>query len=239
MRSVSVGLLVAAVLVTGCTRTWSREAVQPNPLAHPQDTLRTSEKVTIVTGDMDLSAPNQNDRDLDAQQSENSGNATVAHLHRWALINQASFTMVSRDRLRFHVQIDHKWEEYSDLNTWHVELTDDQGRHWSPESVEHVRHRVITTMWDQEERSQICDAQGRNPLGNCLNTIGFANDGWRNRKPLGSLSVWRGNGDFVFYQRDLFTPQVRWMKLTARRSSQVFEFVWRFQDDVASAYAPE
>jgi hypothetical protein len=238
MRFVSVGLL-AAVLVSGCTRTWEREAIQPNPLLHPQDTLRVSEKVTIVTGDMDLTAPNQNDRDLDAQQSENSGNATVAHLHRWALINQASFTMVSRDRLRFHVQIDHKWEEYADLKTWDVELTDDQGRHWTPESVEHVRSRVITTMWDQEERSQICDAQGRNALGNCLNTIGFANDGWRNRKTLGSLSVWRGNGDFVFYQRDLFTAQVRWMKLRVHRSGQAFEFVWRFQDDVASADTPE
>jgi hypothetical protein len=238
MRFVSVGLL-AAVLVVGCTRTWERETIQPNPLVHPQDTLRTSEKVTIVTGDMDLTAPNPNDRDLDAQQSESSGNATVAHPHRWALINQASFTMVSRDRLRFHVQIDHKWEEYADLKTWDVELTDDQGHHWSPESVEHLRHRVITTMWDQEERSQICDAQGRNALGNCLNTIGFANDGWRNRQPLGSLSVWRGNGDFVFYQRDLFTTQVRWMKLTVHRSGQAFEFVWRFQDDVASADTPE
>ena len=231
--------LLAAVLGAGCTRTWERETTQPNPLVHPEDTLRTSEKVTIVTGDMDLTAPNSSDRDLDAQQSENSGNATVAHLHRWALINQASFTMVSRDRLRFHVQIDHKWEEYADLKTWDVELTDDQGHHWSPESVEHLRHRVITTMWDREERSAICDAQGRNALGNCLNTVGFANDGWRNRQPLGSLSVWRGNGDFVFYQRDLFTAQVRWMKLTVRRSGQVFEFVWRFEDDVASADTPE
>jgi hypothetical protein len=238
MRFVSVGLLVAG-LVGGCTRTWEREAVQPNPLAHPEDTLRVSEKVTIVTGDMDLTAPNQNDKDLDAQQSESSGNATVAHPHRWPLINQAFFTMVSRDRLRFHVQIDHKWEDYADLNTWAVDLTDDQGRHWDPESIEHVRRRVITTMWDQEQRSQLCDAQGRTAIGNCINTVGFANDGWRNRQPLGSLSVFRGNGDFVFYQRDLFTAKVRWLKLTARRSSQVFQFVWRFEDDIATADRPE
>ncbi|HET9988201.1 MAG TPA: hypothetical protein VFQ65_06770 [Kofleriaceae bacterium] len=239
MRLSTMGLLVAVVVSSsGCSRTFEREAVQPNPLLHPSETLRTSEKVTIVTGDMDLAAPNQNDKDLDAQQSENSGNATVAHPHRWPLINQAFFTMVSRDRLRFHVQIDHKWEDYADLKQWDVELTDDQGRHWDPESVEHVRRRVITTMWDQEQRSQICDANGRMPTGDCINTIGFANDGWRNRQPLGSLSVFRGNGDFVFYQRDLFTAKVRWMKLTVSRRGQAFEFVWRFQDDVAAAETP-
>ena len=237
MRLFTVGLLgvVVGVFGAGCTRTFEKEAVQPNPLLHPSDTLRTSEKVTIVTGDMDLVAPNVNDKDLDVQSSENTTNATVAHPHRWPLINQASFTMVSRDRLRFHVQIDHKWEDYADLKQWDVDLTDDQGHHWDPESIEHVRRHIITTMWDQEQRSQICDSLGRNATGNCINTIGFANDGWRNRQPLGSLSVWRGNGDFVFYQRNLFNTKVRWMKLTVSRSGQQFEFVWRFQDDVASA----
>ena len=41
----------------------------------------------------------------------NSPRASVAHNHRYPLINQASFTVVSRDRLRFHVQIDHKWQD--------------------------------------------------------------------------------------------------------------------------------
>ena len=129
MRLFTLGLLVVGSLAAGCTRTWEKEAVQPNPLLHPQDTLRNSEKVTIVTGDMDLVAPNVNDNDMDVRQSENTTNATVAHPHRWPLINQASFTMVSRDRLRFHVQIDHKWEDYADLKNWDVDLTDDQGHH--------------------------------------------------------------------------------------------------------------
>ena len=226
--------LLAVVVLSGCTRTWHREAVQPNPLAHPEDTLRVSEKVTIITGDMDLEAPNQTDRDIGLEGQENSGNATIAHLHHWWLVNQASFTMVSRDRLRFHVQIDHKWEDYADLKSWDVELTDDQGHHWNPESVEHVRRRILTTMWDREQRSQICGAGGRNGMGNCNNTVGFANDGYKHRQTLGSVSVFRGNGDFVFYQRDLFTAQIRWMKLTIHRSSQTFEFVWKFQDDVAT-----
>jgi len=228
MRLLSVGVLVAVTLTGGCTRTFEREAVQPNPLAHPTETLRVSEKITIVTGDMELEAPEQ------AVDNANSMNASVARYHHYPLFNQASFTMVSRDRLRFHVQIDHKWEEYADLKTWDVELTDDQGHHYSPEAVEHVRKRLMTTMWDREQRSQICDRSGYNAGGDCFHAIGYADDGWKRRQTLGNLSVFRGNGDFVFYKRDLFTPNLRWMKLTVTRSGQAFEFLWRFQDDVAS-----
>jgi len=202
--------------------------VQPNPLAHPTETLRTSEKITIVTGDMDLDQP------APAENNANSMNASVARNHRYPLFNVASFTMVSRDRLRFHVQIDHKWEEYANLKTWEVELVDDQGHRWIPESVEHVRQHVITQMWDREQRSTICDRSGRNAGGDCFNTIGYQDDGWRRRMPLGSLSVYRGNADFVFYQRDLFSTNVRSLTLVVKRSGEVFEFTWRFQDAVAS-----
>lgn len=225
----SVGFLVAVVAVgSGCTRTWERETTQPNPLVHPQETLRISEKITIVTSDMDLDAPDAPETNV------NSMNASPVHNHHWPLLNQAYFTMVSRDRLRFHVQIDHKWEEYADLNNWNVTLTDDKGRHWDPESIEHVRRHIITTMWDREQRSQICDSSGRNARGDCFNPIGFANDGWKRPQTLGTLSVYRGNGDFVFYQRDLFTRDIRWMKLSVTHGSQDFEFLWKFQDDVAS-----
>ena len=50
------------------------------------------------------------------------------------------------------------------------------------------------------------------------------------RTALGSLSVFRGTADFVFYQRDLFTPEMRGMTLVVRRPGQAFEFEWNFQD---------
>ena len=43
-----------------------------------------------------------------------------------------------------------------------------------------------------------------------------------------------GKADFVFYQRDLFTSRVRWLKLRVKRSGEVFEFTWRFEDTVAA-----
>jgi hypothetical protein len=210
-------LILAALCVAGCSRTFHGSAVQPNPVAHPTETLRNSEKIRIVTGDMELEEPDR------AQPTQR---ATPVHNHHYPLINEASFTMVSRDRLRFHVQIDHKWQEWADLTTWDVVLEDDQGHKWVPESVEHARTKIITRMWDREQQTAV-----RNQYGDI---VALNDDGWKSRQTLGSLSVFRGNADFVFYQRDMFSRNVRWLKLTVRRSGEAFEFLWRFEDTVAS-----
>ncbi len=210
-------LIIGLVAMAGCSRTFHGTAIQPNPLAKPNETLRQSEKITIVRGDMELEAPDQ---------PSPTQRASVMHNHRYPLLNAASFTIVSRDRLRFHVQIDHKWQEWADLNSWEVTLTDDQGRRWEPESIEHAKTKIMTTMWDRE----IQTAQ-RNRFGDI---VALNDDGWRNRQSLGSLSVFRGNADFVFYQRDLFSRNVRWIKLLVSRSGEAFEFTWNFQDQIAS-----
>jgi len=220
---------VVFVLVTvgssGCTRTFRAEAVQPNPIAMPTETLRTSEKITIVTGDMELEAPDA---------AEETERATITRNHRYPLLNQASFTIVSRDRLRFHVQIDHKWEDWADLTTWEVRLEDDHGHVWNPEAVEHAHTRIMTTMWDREQRTAICSAAGRDAGGGCITTVGVQEDGWKHRQTLGSLSVFRGNADFVFYQRDMMQADVHKLRLVVKRVGQSFEFVWKFRDSVAT-----
>jgi len=217
---------VAALLVgSACSRTFHGAATQPNPLAEPLDTLRASEKITIVTSDMELDEPDAASGYTDASQ---------VHNHHYPLRNAASFTIVSRDRLRFHVQIDHKWPDYADLSTWQVYLVDDQGHRWTPEAMEHARTKIMTSMWDREQRTSICDGRGRDGHGDCITTIGFANDGWKHRQSLGSLSVYRGNADFVFYQRDIFSPAVKQLRLVVKRSGESFEFTWNFADDVAT-----
>ena len=218
-------LLALTVALAGCSRTFSATAVQPNPLKNQNETLRDSETIVIVRGDMDLESP---------EPAAGTGTSSPTRNQRYPLFNQASFTLVSRDRLRFHVQIDHKWQEYADLNTWEVSLVDDQGRAWVPEAIEHAKTQIITRMWDREQRSAICDSRGRDGSNNCFNTIGYREDGWKRRQTMGSLSVYRGNADFVFYQRDLFSANVRSLKLVVKRSGEAFEFTWRFQDTVAS-----
>ncbi|HWU90255.1 MAG TPA: hypothetical protein VN253_23485 [Kofleriaceae bacterium] len=218
MRGSRIFLLaVSFILATGCARTFRGHTTQPNPLATPTETLRQSEKITIVTGDMELNTP---------EPPEAAQRVAVVKNNRYPLYNQASFTIVSRDRLRFHVQIDHKWQEWADLSTWSVYLEDDTGQRWQPESVEHATTKIMTTMWDREQRTAI-----RNRFGDI---IAIQDDGWKNRQTLGSLSVFRGKADFVFYQHDLFHPSVRKLRLVVKRPGEAFEFTWNFQDTVAS-----
>jgi hypothetical protein len=214
-----VAVAAAVVLATapGCSRTFHAETIQPNPLAHPNETLRQSQPITIVRGDMELDTP---------APPEATQRVALIRNNHWPLYNIASFIVVSRDRLRFHLQIDHKWEEWATVSTWKVHLEDDSGRRWEPESVEHVRTKILTTMWDREQRTAV-----RNDYGDI---VALNEDGWKNRQTLGSLSVFRGKGDFVLYQRDLFTPNVRWLKLVVSRPGEAFEFRWRFADVYAS-----
>src|SRR5262249_58183664 len=97
-------LVTAAVAAAGgaliaCAPTFRGAVTQPNPVAAPTETLRISETIDVVTGDMDLNVP----------QAPIAGvPVTLVHLTRYPLHNRAAFTVVSRDRLRFHVQIEHK-----------------------------------------------------------------------------------------------------------------------------------
>lgn len=150
----------------------------------------------------------------------------LARNSHWPLYNIASFVVVSRDRLRFHLQMDHKWPAWADLETWEVHLIDDKGRDWAPEGVEHARVKMLTRRWDREQQTAI-----RNRYGDI---VALGGDGYKNRQTLGSVSVFRGTADFVFYHRDLFTPDVRSLKLVVSRPGEAFEFRWSFDDAIAA-----
>jgi hypothetical protein len=218
-RELSYGVLALALVLggAGCSRTFRAAVTQPNPLVHPTETLRDSEQVAIITGDMELEKP---------QPTSTSARAAPSNMVRQPLENVASFTVVSRDRLRFHVQLEHKWQEWANPGNWNVYLIDDKGRRWEPESVEHAHTAMITQMWDQEQDSVVKDSYG--------DIVAINDDGYKRPTPLGSLSVFRGRADFVFYQRDLFTSDVKWLKLVVRRPGLGFEFRWNFDDHVVA-----
>lgn len=226
MRVLHTGMMFLVLGgLMGCARTFRAEAVQPNPMVNAAETLRDSEQITIVTGDMELETP------IGAQHTKE---ATPIANRRYPLLNRASFTVVSRDRLRFHVQIDHKWEEWADLNTWDVHLEDDRGNRWDPESVEHAQTRLISTFWDREQRTAICSGTGRDPMGRCFTVVGLQQDGWKHRQTMGSLSVFRGNADFVFYDRNMMHADIRKLRLVVKRTNEAFEFLWKFNDTIAA-----
>jgi hypothetical protein len=213
-------LLTLGLATTACTRTFNTTVVQPNPLVMPTETLRESEKAVIITGDMELEVP---------EAPGPSKRVALLHNEHYPLHNEASWTMVSRDRLRFHVQIEHKWQEWADLGTWDVYLEDDAGNKYIPESLEHARTKLLVQMWDREVRT----AQ-RNMYGDI---VAINEDGWKNRQTMGSLAVFRGNADFVFYKRDIFTRDLRWVRLVVKRSGLEFHFKWNFEDGSTIATA--
>jgi hypothetical protein len=213
------GVLVSvAVVAAGCASVFKGEVTQPNPIAYPTETLRISEPIDVVTGDMDLYVPRYASAGLHA--------AVIQH-ERVKLHNVASFMIVSRDRLRFHVQLEHKWQEWADLSNWTATLEDDRGHRWAPEGLDHATTHLLTQMWDQEVRTA-----ERNRFGDITR---INDDGWRDVQPLGSISIFRGRGDFVFYQRDLLRPDCRWLRLVIAHPGERFEFRWDFTDEVASA----
>lgn len=219
MRSLS-RLLFFSVLVgglsSGCHRTFSASTSQPNPLKQPLDTLRETEVLTIVTGDMELNRP----------RSQTSP-VRVLSQERYPLLNKASFNIVSRDRLRFHVQIQHKWQSYANLRSWKVVLEDDQGNRYSPASVETSKPKHLMETWSREKRTVSRSSRGY--------ITQIHNDAYKDRQTLGNLSVYQGRGDLVFYQRDIFGPEVRSMTLTLERSGVTFKFSWQFADDLPAA----
>lgn len=213
-----VVLATAGLIGGGCARTFSAEARQPNPLTESTETLRDSERIVIVTGDMELEQP---------RAPEATQRVALVRNKRYPLENAASFTLVSRDRLRFHVQLEHKWQEWADPTSWEVYMVDDQGNEYLPESVEHANTKHLVSMWDREQRTA-----RRNIYGDI---VAINEDGWKSRQSLGSLSVFRGKADFVFYKRDLFRPEMQRMTLVVRRAEQAFKFTWKFADRVATS----
>jgi hypothetical protein len=216
--------LLAAILglaaAGGCGRTFSSSVTQPNPLARPLETLRESEAIIIVTGDMELNVPRQDDQ---------AAGGTIWVNKRYPLTNRAHFTVVSRDRLRFHVQIEHKWQEWADVSTWRATLVDNEGHRYRPDDVDMVDDRHITQMWDYESRSVAMNDFG--------DIVRVNNDGYKRRQPLATFSMFRGRGDFVFHHRNIMRSSVKSLTLHIERSGTAFEFTWHFADQVPRAVA--
>src|SRR5688500_872562 len=91
-RLASCALVAALGLTAACHTTLSRTAMQPNPLAlSNHEVSRESKHIHIRVKDMDV--PRQ-----------------------FMMFQSAWFSVISRDRLRFHVVLVHKWEEFADVS---------------------------------------------------------------------------------------------------------------------------
>lgn len=211
----TAGALVVGSMILGtmgCHKTLTARVVQPNPLCQPLETLRTSAPAVIVTGDHELRTPN-----MYRTEGPMKGSDKVP-LH-----NVATFAVVSRDRLRFRVRIEHKWQEWADVTGWKIQLIDDLGNTYTPETNQLLANQHLAQMWDREQRGVVRDEFG--------DIVHIRNDGHENRQTMGSLSVFRGTASLAFYARDIFSAEVRSLTLRMTRQDRTLEFAWQFADE--------
>ncbi len=177
--------------------------------------------ITIVMGDNEISVP----AGLQTQQ----GMAWETN-KPYPLRNVAQFMVVSRDRLRFHIQLEHKWAEYAAVKNWEAYLVDDKGRRYDPTEIDTTRNSHTSKMWDYERR-----VVTKNMFGDIVNINRMS--GHLQRTELAGFTLYRGTGDIVFYSADLFTPKVKGLRLVLRHKTTKFEFAWRFDEDGYAAGA--
>jgi hypothetical protein len=190
--------LAALGTAAGCHTTLSGKAMQPNPLAMPQEEVsRESKHIHIRVKDMDV--PRQ-----------------------FQMFQTAWFSVISRDRLRFHVVLVHKWEEFADVSGWDAKLEDDRGRVYIAQDKEKRSNRFTTKVWDHEIHTARTNLFG--------DVVGTYNDGHRRRVSLDKVDLFKGSGDVVFYSRDIFDQDIRRLTLTLSRGGISYRFVWDLYD---------
>src|SRR5262245_1122443 len=193
-------LFVLAACLGGCSRPLQATAVQPNPvlLVHQPANPPASERLWIFVGTQDMDAL------------------------KVIMANSARFIVISRDRLRFHVTVEHKWEEYADVTNWEVWLEDEAGRRYQPDSKELSQNRNKSDFIDYERRTA-----HYNQFGDITHVD---NDPWNQRVVLRTIDRYHGEGDYSFSGRDLMGKDRRRLALVMKRDGIEYRYVWNFAD---------
>jgi hypothetical protein len=201
---VALGLLFAPA----CARTLRVETTQPNPILLGPDNAHQSRKLVIDVRDMDLPST-------------------------FTMRQSAYFAVVSRDRVRFHVSLVHKWEECADVTTWKVKLTDDKGNVYLPEAAEKRYDDHITRMWDHDRVTAVRDRYG--------DIVRLRNDGYKRRVALDSADVFQGTGDYMFHSKGMFDRGVKRLTLELSRGlgEPHYIFTWNLTDEIPVPDADE
>jgi hypothetical protein len=102
-------IAIACLLAASCSRTWTAEVTQPGLVLDANVAARTSMPLVITLRDMEMG--------------------------RYPITNSAYYVVVSRDRLRFHITMHHKWDDVADPKNWTAYVEDADGQRHYPEGV--------------------------------------------------------------------------------------------------------
>ncbi len=182
---------LATTTTSGCQSTWQAKTMQPPLRLDETDAARTSLPGVILMRDMELP-------------------------RRFLLANSAYFVVVNKDRLRFHVNLVHKWEKMADPAEWLAYLEDEHGNRFYPEPLESSTVRAISRTFQYRSRR---DGSAGGPTQSI------------------QVSVYKGAGDFVFYDRDIYSDSLRSLTLVMERPTYgyTYRYSWQFADDELQA----
>jgi hypothetical protein len=169
-------------------------AVQLGPLAACNKTWKADTTTPPITFGANLDARSSLPAVIELHDMELPRNL--------ALENSAYFVAVSKDRLRFHVTLHHKWEDMSDPTRWRVWIEDDRGAVHLPAACDRRVIRPVTKMYLQQ---------------------------WV------SFTVYKGDGDYVFYRHNLVRKNMRWLTLVMKRPGYEYRYRWSFVDEAIPA----
>jgi hypothetical protein len=190
--------LAALVAAAGCNSTWRADSIQPQLTLGHGDIARTSLTNEILLRDMEIS-------------------------RRIFLANSAYFVVVSKDRLRFHVRLVHKWKSIADPGRWRVWLEDENGFKFYPEAID-SRYVTRATRVEIVPHDYYVVAFKVGGLEK-INSYPLLSTGSRN------VPVWRGDGDYTFYQSDIYKATNKKITLVMSRLGYTFRYSWKFVPD--------
>jgi hypothetical protein len=184
LRRIGLALAAAAALA-GCKSAWQVDTAQPRMHLGIEPLSRQSSTQSIALADMHLPP-------------------------RFKLPNEAQIVLVTRDRLRAHVRLVHRWKDMTDLDRWKAWLEDDRGRKLYPSAVDkrHTGHINEIVVPD---------------LDHFARATGFVY-----RVP---VNLYDGGGDYDFYAPGFYHERIRRLTLVLERRGYQFRYTWHFVRD--------
>jgi len=178
-----VVILAMLALAGGCDRSWRAETTQTSLQLGSTDLARTSMSQRIRLGDMQLPP-------------------------RVKLSNSVYFVVVSKDRLRFHVNLRHRNQTIANPSHWRVWIEDGQGNRHRPEGIDRLTMTPVSSSYEAIVRDQ--------PT---------------NDLPLYMVTFFEGKGDYTFYERDIFQGDMNELTLVMQQPGYEYRYTWRFVPD--------
>jgi len=185
-------ILLTALLFIGCSHTFRAEAIQMNPAYYTsnKEMLNVSRNLCIVRGGLDLG--------------------------RFQTVNYAKFVMISRDRIRFHVDFSHTWKDLAKPCNWKSEVFVDNVKY--DVQCDSSRVKMFTKTWDEQRR-----VVQKDQWGDIISVEQFE----RSPTQLSSLTIFIGKARLDLYQNDILTKSTKEIKLVMKNGNSILVYKWK------------